>query len=172
MALIATLVVSVNGATTFGGGSAALSTEPDRRRFLTLHRSAGAIITGKQSASIEDYSKTKVPIFVFTRNPARLHFTHPTMEQITVDRNLAEIARSIDERIDGDIVIEGGRQLILAMAKEGAIDRLYLTISPAEGDGDFIDLKVLLENFTVTSEIEEGGTRLLECRYQGNSTNC
>lgn len=172
MALIATLVVAGNGATSAGGNSVLLSSEPDRRRFLTLHRSAGAIITGKQSAASEDYSKTKVPIFVFTRNLDQLNFTHPTMEQITVDRGLAEIARDIDKRIDGDIVIEGGRQLILAMAKEGAIDQLYLSISPVEGDGDFIDLNELLENFIVTSEIEESGTRLLECRYQGDATNC
>jgi hypothetical protein len=91
MALIASLAVGTNRATTLRGSSRGISTPADRNRFLALHRSAGAIITGKESAAVEDYAKTRVPIFIFTRSPERLVFQHPTMQQIVVDLSLIHI---------------------------------------------------------------------------------
>ena len=171
MALIATLAVGSNHATTLGGGSREISTPADRTRFLALHRSAGAIITGRESAAVEDYSKTQVPIFIFSRKPEKLSFPHPSMQQITVDRDLLEIARRIDQRISGDIVIEAGPRLLMAMVKVGAVDELQLSITPILGDGNFIDLKYLLSYFEIEREENESGTRLLQCRYNSDATD-
>jgi riboflavin biosynthesis pyrimidine reductase len=171
MALIASLAVGANGATTLRGSSRGISTPADRNRFLALHRSAGAIITGKESAAVEDYAKTRVPIFIFTRSPERLVFQHPTMQQIVVDRDLLEISRRIDQRISGDIVIEAGPRLLLAMAEVGAVDVLHLSITPIEGDGNFIETSMLLSNFEIESEEHQDGTQLLQGRYNGNAAN-
>jgi riboflavin biosynthesis pyrimidine reductase len=171
MALIASLAVGANNATTLGGGSRELSTPSDRARFLALHRSAGAIITGKESAAVEEYSKTEVPIFVFSRKPEKLTFQHPTMQQLTVDRDLLEISRRIDQRIPGDIVIEAGPRLLMAMVEIGAVDFLQLSITKVHGDGNFIDLDHLLSYFEIESEEIQSGTRLLQCRYNSDTTN-
>jgi dihydrofolate reductase len=171
MALIATLVVGANQATTLDGKSAPLSTPPDRARFLALHRNAGAIITGKESAAVEDYSKTEVPILIFTRNSERLHFDHPLMQQVTVDRNLSEISRVLDSRIKGDVVIEAGPRLLMALISVGAVDKLFLSISEIAGDGNFIDTQALLADFLIEGDETIEGTRLLECRYNSNSAN-
>ena len=171
MALIATLVVGSNNATSKGGQSAPLSTPADRARFLELHRSAAAIITGRKSALVEDYSKTSVPIFVFTRQQEKLAFPHPMMEQITVNENLLEITRGIESRFVGNVIIESGVELLQDLIEVGAADRLALTISPIEGDGDFIDLAKLLANFSIEKEVEVDGTRLLQCRNHSNSAN-
>jgi riboflavin biosynthesis pyrimidine reductase len=171
MALIASLAVGANGATTLRGSSSGISSPADRDRFLALHRSAGAIITGKESAIVEDYAKTRVPIFIFTRSPEKIHFQHPTMQQITVDRDLLEISRRIDQRISGDIVIEAGPRLLLAMAEVGAVDVLHLSITPIEGDGNFIDTSMLLSYFEIESEEHQDGTRLLQGRYNGDAAN-
>jgi hypothetical protein len=93
------------------------------------------------------------------------------MQQVTVDRNLLEITRIIDHRIDGAIVVEAGASLLMAMAKVGAIDLIELSQTPVLGDGGFIDVDELLADFETISEREVDGTRLLECRYQGNSAN-
>lgn len=171
MALIATLVVGSNNATSKGGQSAPLSTPADRARFLELHRSAAAIITGRKSALAEDYSKTSIPIFVFTRQQEKLTFPHPMMEQTSVNENLHEITRGIESRFAGNVIIESGVELLQDLIEVGAVDELALTISPIEGDGDFIDLVKLLANFSIEKEVEVGGTRLLECRYHSNSAN-
>ncbi|MEY4970349.1 MAG: hypothetical protein RLZZ277_580, partial [Actinomycetota bacterium] len=81
------------------------------------------------------------------------------------------ITRRIDERIEEDIVVEAGGQLLLAMVNAGVIDQLELSISPINGDGNFIEKDHLLKNFTIISDEEIDGTRLLQCRYQGNSTD-
>lgn len=171
MALIATLVVGSNNATSKGGQSSPLSTPADRSRFLALHRSASAIITGRKSATVEDYSQTRVPIFVFTRDSEKLDLPHPTMKQVTVHKNLAEMVRGIAERFDGDLIIESGVALLQPLIEVGAVDRLALSISPVTGDGDFIDVENLLSHFSIEKEVSIDGTRLLECRYNGNSAH-
>ena len=171
MALIASLVVGANNATTLNGASTGLSTPPDRARFLALHRSAGAIIIGKESAKTEDYSKTEVPIFIFSRLPEKLKLTHPQMQQITIDGDLADVARNINQRIAGDVVIEAGPQLLAALVAAGVVDVLQLSISPINGDDNFIDREKLMTSFDVESEDVIEGTRLLQCRYNGNATN-
>ena len=171
MVLIATLVVGSNNATSKGGQSAPLSTPADRARFLELHRSAAAIITGRKSALVEDYSKTSVPIFVFTRQQEKLAFPHPMMEQTIVNENLHEVTRGIESRFVGNVIIESGVELLQDLIEVGAVDGLALTISPIEGNGDIIDLAKLLANFSIEKEVEVDGTRLLECRYHSNSAN-
>ena len=171
MAVIASLVVGVNHATSRDGSSRALSTPADRERFLRRHRGASAFIIGKKSAETENYRGTTVPIFVYSRSSTPLHFSHPLMQQITVDRNLRDITQLIDLRIDGDIVVEAGPNLLMALIEEGVVDILELSISPIEGDGNFIDVEKLLKNFEVERDEVVDGTRLLSCRNQSNTSN-
>jgi riboflavin biosynthesis pyrimidine reductase len=169
MAVIASFLLGANDASSLAGKSAPLSTPADRSRFLARHRSASAFIIGKESASVESYEKTAKPIFVFTRSTQVLTFAHPMMQQVTIDRDLAEVTRGIADRIEGDIVVEAGGHLLLAMIAAGVIDCLELTISPINGDGHFIERDQLLENFEITTDKEIDGTRLLQCRYKGDS---
>ena len=172
MALIASLVVGSNGATSLHGKSAPLSTPSDRARFLTRHRSAAAFIIGKQSALMESYNASQVPIFVFSRSSETISLPHPLMQQITVDSgDLGEISRRIDQQIEGDIVIEAGASLLIAMIDAGAIDTLEISISPIEGDGHFINIENILKNFDCSEEIADDGTQLLHGRYQGNAAH-
>jgi riboflavin biosynthesis pyrimidine reductase len=93
------------------------------------------------------------------------------MQQITVDRNLRDITQLIDLRIEGDIVVEAGPTLLMALVEEGVVDILELSISPIEGDGDFIDVEKLLQNFAIEGDEEVDGTRLLSCRNQRNTSD-
>lgn len=172
MALIASLVVGSNGATTLGGKSRPLSTPIDRERFLKRHRSASAFIIGKKSAILESYAAANVPIFVFSRSSDALTLPHPLMQQVTVNRgDLAEISRRIDQRIEGEIVVEAGVSLLIALINVGVIDQWELSISPLKGDGDFLDYERFLKKFDVSEEVAADGTRLLQCRYKGDTTN-
>lgn len=171
MSVIASFLIGSNNASTLNGVSVGLSTPEDRNRFLARHRTAAAFIIGKESAARENYSASKVPIFVFSRKTEKLEFSHPMMQQINVDRNLLEITRRIDQRIEGDIVVEAGSSLLVSLIDVGAIDSLELTLSPIAGDGHFIDPETLLKNFIVEEDEVTRGTRLLKCRYQGDATN-
>jgi riboflavin biosynthesis pyrimidine reductase len=171
MALIASLVVGANMATAAGGSSQKLSTPPDRARFLALHRSARAIITGKQSAASEDYSLTEVPIFILSRSPEPLHLPSPHMQQIFIDDNLREVIQEIKLEIEGDIVVEAGPQLLRALVDCGLVEILQLSLSPIDGDEHFIDVDTLLKDFSIENDETLDGTRLLQCRYRRDSAN-
>jgi dihydrofolate reductase len=172
MALIASFVVGANGASTLGGKSSPLSTPADRNRFLARHRSAAAFIIGKHSAAIESYSASAVPIFVFTRNSDPLTFSHPLMEQVVVNQhNLVEIAKSLVDRTAGDIVVEAGATLLNALVDAGVVELFELSISPINGDGDFLNISTLLKNFQWDEELADDGTRLLQGRYKGDSAH-
>lgn len=171
MAVIASLVMGSNGATSIEGSSRGLSTPPDRERFLARHRSASAFIIGRESAARERYLSEDTPIFVFTRNTTPLHFENPAMQQINSSLGLQELVRLIDSRIEGQIVIEAGPTLLTALVAESCVDRLELSITPIEGDGNFLDCEELLQNFEIEKELTIDGTRLLECRYKGNATH-
>lgn len=172
MALIASLVVGSNGATSLNGKSSPLSTPSDRARFLQRHRGAAAFIIGKQSALIESYKASQVPIFVFSQSSDPISLPHPLMQQVTLNGgDLREISRQLDQRIEGDIVVEAGATLLAAMIEVGVIDILEISISPIAGDGNFINVEEFLQNFNYTEEIAADGTRLLQCRYQGNATH-
>lgn len=171
MTVIASLVVGSNGATSLDGLSRGLSTAADRARFLQRHRSAAAFIIGKQSALVENYGQSDVPIFIFTRSSQKIELPHPMMQQVTVDRNLREITQLIDLRIAGDIVVESGPQLLGALIDAQAIDILELSISPIAGDGRFVELDALLSQFEIIEEDVVDETRLLKCRYNRNSTD-
>lgn len=171
MAVIASFLIGRNGASTLGGISTPLSTSADRERFLARHRSASAFIIGKQSAGIESYEKTSKPIFVFTRSSEKLEFSHPSMQQVVIRNDLSEMTRLLDHRIEGDIVVEAGSRLLLAMIEVGVIDQLELTISPVDGDGHFTSQEQILQNFTIVADLEVDGTRLLQCRNKCDSPN-
>jgi riboflavin biosynthesis pyrimidine reductase len=172
MTVIASIVLGSNGAASLRGGSQGLSTPADRTRFLERHRSASAFIIGKKSAAIESYAKSRVPIFVLTRSSEKLDLTHPLMEQVTVNENLAEAICRISQSIPGNIVVEAGPSLLLALVEAGAIELLELSISPINGDGDFISIENLLSHFEIVGEEEVDGTRLLQCRDKSDATNC
>ena len=92
------------------------------------------------------------------------------MQQINVfpESDLAEITRRIDERVDGDIVVEAGAHLLTSLIEVGVIDLLELSITPIEGDAGFIDINYLISHFSEVKRREVDGTQLLECRNESN----
>jgi dihydrofolate reductase len=169
MTVIASIVLGSNGATSLNGSSIGLSTPADRTRFLARHKSASAFIIGKKSAVIESYAKSLVPIYVLTRSPVKLELPHPLMEQIIITGDLSEIVRELEKRTSGDIVVEAGPVLLMALVEAGVITTLELSISPIEGDGNFLSLEKLLSYFEIISDVEIDGTRLLQCRYKSDA---
>jgi riboflavin biosynthesis pyrimidine reductase len=171
MPVIATLVVGSNFATSKEGSSLPLSTMEDRRRFLALHRRASAIITGRESAARENYQRTSVPIYIFTRSSAPLTLPYNNMRQVTIADDLRVRVIEIAHRHSGDIVIEAGIELLLALTRVGAIDELELSFTPITGDSHYLDIDEIFSLFEIVDEQEINATRLLKCRYKGDTSN-
>lgn len=171
MAIIATLVMGSNQATSQGGKSAPLSTPADRERFLQLHRSASAFIIGKNSAAAESYRFTKIPIFVLSRDSTPIPLSHPMMQQVNVGENLGDVVRRIAQGVTGDLVVEAGPSLLMALIDENIIENLHLSITPIEGDGNYVELDSLMDTFEIVQDEMAEGTRLLQCRNKSHTSN-
>jgi riboflavin biosynthesis pyrimidine reductase len=167
MSVIATLNVGANGATTLAGSSVGISTAADRERFLKLHRRAGLHIAGRNSASSELYTSTKIPLVILTRT-TQSQIVHGR-EIINTSDGLQTVMREIKARFPAPIVVEAGPNLLRALIEQGCIEEIELSISPLLGDGNVIDHAELLSHFTVTSDENLDGTRLLHGRYNGDS---
>lgn len=171
MSVIATINIGANGATTLGGQSKPLSTPADRARFLALHHSAGSIILGRNSLQSESYQGSKAKLFVFTRKRISSDRDSETITYIDSSHGLKGAMQKVIEEGAKPILVEAGPTLIFALVKVGCIDELYLSISPIDGDGNFLSISKLLKSFEVESEETVESTRLLKCRYKSDSPN-
>lgn len=169
MSVIATINLGSNGATSKAGSSSALSSDIDRATFLDLHRSAGAYVLGRNSFDAESYRRAKVPIYILTRTPTERANLNSYAKEVNVSHGLAPAMQNIVRNNQGPIVVEAGVGLLLPLIAAGCIDELRVSISPMEGDGHYIDLRKLLTDFEIISDEEKSSTRLLKCRYKGNS---
>ena len=171
MSVIATINIGANGATTRGGQSKPLSTPADRTRFLALHRSAGSIILGRNSLQSESYQGSKAALYIFTRKSFPSDRDSQTLTFIDSSHGLKGAMKKVIEDGATPVLVEAGPTLLSALVKEGCIDELYLSISPIEGDGNFLSISELLKSFEVESEEIVESTRLLKCRYKSDSSN-
>jgi ribosomal protein L30E len=167
MSVIATLNIGANGATSLAGSSVGLSTAEDRKRFLALHRRAGAYVLGQKSAANELYTSSAAPVIILSRTlESRMK---DGQEIINSSVGLEVVMRAIKTRFPAPIVVEAGPSLLLALVKKGCIEEIELSLSPIDGDGDFIDQSEITSHFTMLSDDTIKGTRLLHGRYNGDS---
>ena len=168
MSVIATLNVGRNGATSKDGSSEAISTPADRQRFLALHRSAGTYLLGRNSYLAERYSSPNTQIFILSKSNLPIA-SAPENVTIIAAPSLIESAREIYKKGTHPIVVEAGISLLIPLIESGCIEELELSISPIDGDAHFIDVQTILSHFQIIEDTHIDGTRLLKCRYQGDS---
>ena len=168
MSVIATLNVGRNGATSKNGSSEAISSPADRQRFLALHRSAGSFLMGRNSYLAERYSSPNTQIFVLSQSGLPIADA-PENVRIISAPSLIESVREIYREAVHPIVVEAGISLLIPLIESGCIEELELSISPLDGDDHFIDVETILSYFQIIEDANVDGTRLLKCRYQGDS---
>lgn len=156
MSVVATLVVSQDGATSKDLASRGVSSAEDRKIFLERRRLVDCIIIGGNTARHEPYNRTPVPLIVVSRslvNPvagnhlARLWNCSPAQAVEKAKKSFGE-----------NILIEGGVSFINELLDHNLIDQLELSVTPAVGGENIVDWKSLLQRFSTSSTREESGT--------------
>lgn len=162
MAVVATLVVGSDGSTSKDSRSAEVSSPQDRKLFLQRRRQVDVIIVGGNTARLEPYNRTPVPLVVISRslvNPVQgNHLAHfwNCSPALAVNR-----AR---ELFGDSILIEGGVSLINELIENELIDQLELSVTPFSGGSDKIDIEQLLSHFSTVSKTEDSGTVFYSAR--------
>lgn len=162
MRVLANLVLGSDGSTTLDGSSKALSSATDRKRFHELRALASAILIGGNTARTEPYATTPVPLVVITRSDnIPVSVRQNTRAHIWQLDPISAIKKAGDE-FGGNILVEGGMNLIQELLIANQIDELYLTLSTKSGGENVYDLSALTRDFTVESSEKVDGETFLK----------
>lgn len=152
MSVVATLVVSHDGATSKEFTSAGVSSKEDRKIFLERRRSVDCIIIGGNTARHEPYNRTPVPLVVVSRslvNPvAGNHLAH--LWNCTPAQAVEKAQKIFGE----NILIEGGINFINELLEKNLLDGIEVSVTPATGGENIIDWKSLLQKFSQVTKRE------------------
>ena len=162
MSVVATLVVGSDGSTSKESRSAGISSPEDRRVFLQRRREVDVIIVGGNTARHEPYNRTPVPLIVISRslvNPVQGN--HLALFWNCSPIKAVEKARTL---FGEKILIEGGISMINELLEHKKIDQLELSVTPATGGEDTIDIEQLLSHFSQIDKREESGTIFYSAR--------
>jgi len=162
MSVLANLVMGSDGSTTLEGSSKFLSSSEDRSRFHELRAQASAILIGGNTARTEPYAATPVPLVIISKSgdiPEGVR-SNPIAHIWDLDP-VSAVARAQGE-FGGNVLIEGGINLLKELLLANQIDELYLTISEKTGGENSYDLSAMTREFTVESSEKSGNETFLK----------
>ena len=162
MAVFASLVVGSDGSTAKGGSSRGITSGVDRTAFLARRRSADFLLIGGETARVEPYHRTPVPVVISSRS----------MINSLADNRLAHWwnlspteALAIGIKKFGDnVLVESGPAIIDELLLNKVLDGIYLSITSITGGENPIDIAALLGNFVEIDRQEVEGTQFIEVR--------
>ena len=156
MSTVASLVVGRDGSTSKDESSNGVSSDADRKAFLTRRRKVDCILVGGNTARHEPYKQTPVPLVIISRshiNPvAGNDLSH--LWNMSPAQALAKAKEKFGERI----LIEAGISIIIELIDQGLIDQLDLSVTPITGGDEPIDWQELLNRFAHTNLTSIDGT--------------
>ena len=146
MTIYANLVIGQDGSTTRNGSSKSLSSQEDRRRFHELRRKVNCIFIGGETARLEPYSKTPIPLVVVSKSQKINEISTNPISKILNTNPKAALEMAINE-YGPDVLIEGGPNLLIAVLD--LVDELYITLSKEKGDGQLVSFDGLTRGFVM-----------------------
>ena len=162
MPVFATLVIGSDGSTSKDGSSKAIASGADRTQFLARRREVDFILIGGKTARSEPYHRTPVPVVVASRSMINsladnrdAHWWNCTPMQ-ALERGI--------KTFGSNVLVEAGTSLILELIAEGALDGIYLSITPKKDGDEKIDYQSLLANFTEITNREVEGTKFIKAK--------
>ena len=162
MRVLANLVLGSDGSTTLDGSSKALSSATDRKRFHELRAQASAILIGGNTARSEPYATTPVPLAVITRSGNIPESVKGNPKAQIWELDPISAIKKAGEEFGGNILVEGGINLVQELLIANQIDELYLTLSKKSGGENVYDLSALIRDFTVESSEKIDGETFLK----------
>ena len=162
MAVFASLVVGSDGSTAKGGSSRGITSGVDRTAFLARRRSADFLLIGGETARVEPYHRTPVPVVISSRS----------MINSLADNRLAHwwnlspteaLAKGI-KKFGDNVLVESGPAIIDELLLNKVLDGIYLSITSVTGGENPIDIAALLGNFVEIDRQEVEGTQFIEVR--------
>jgi riboflavin biosynthesis pyrimidine reductase len=162
MAVFATLVTGVDGSTTKNGSSREITSGADRSEFLARRRDADFILIGGKTARSEPYHLTPVPVVVASRSMVNALADNRTAYWWNASPTQA-LEKGI-KKFGSNVLVEAGATFIFELIKDGALDGIYLSVSPVSGGEAKIDYQELLDKFQDVTHRKVDGTQFYQAQ--------
>ncbi len=163
MAVIASLVLAADGSSTLAGTSDTVTTAIDRQRFLARRRTCHAILIGGNTARIERYERTPVPLVILSHARPDLLDVNPKAHWWSISP-IQAVARAHWE-FGSRLSIEGGIAFISELLEANLITQLELSITSHVGGENRVDYLDLLSHFEKIETEEIEGTIFHSCTF-------
>ncbi|TRZ73954.1 MAG: hypothetical protein D4Q78_00330 [Streptomycetaceae bacterium] len=157
MGITASLVVGIDGSTTWSANSAGISTPADSADFLARRKGYDCIIIGGNTARTEPYSQTPVPLVIISRGEINPVPQNP--DAFLWNVSITDAIEAARKEFGADIHIEAGASLVKELLEKQRVDDLYLTLTPALGGSHPFDWKSALKTFPHCAMHEIGVTK-------------
>jgi riboflavin biosynthesis pyrimidine reductase len=162
MAVFASLVVGADGSTAKGGNSRGITSGVDRTAFLARRRSADFLLIGGETARVEPYHRTPVPVVISSRSMISSLADNRLAHWWTLSPTEA-LAKGV-KKFGENVLVESGPSLIDQLLLNNVLDGIYLSITSVTGGENPIDIAALLENFAEIDRKDLEGTQFIEAR--------
>jgi len=162
MAVIASLVVGADGSTAKGGNSRGITSGIDRTTFLDRRRSADFLLIGGETARVEPYQRTPVPVVISSRSIINSLADNRLAHWWNLSPTEA-LAKGI-QKFGENVLVESGPSIIDELLLNKVLDGIYLSITSVLGGENPIDIAELLGNFVEIDRQEVEGTQFIEAR--------
>ena len=162
MAVIASLVVGADGSTAKGGNSRGITSGIDRTTFLDRRRSADFLLIGGETARVEPYQRTPVPVVISSRSIINSLADNRLAHWWNLSPTEA-LAKGI-QKFGENVLVESGPSIINELLLNKVLDGIYLSITSVLGGENPIDIAELLGNFVEIDRQEVEGTQFIEAR--------
>lgn len=161
MTVQAMLVLGMDGSTSLGGNSAGITSPADQAQFLLKRRQGDVIIIGGNTARLESYRRTPVPLVVLSHTFPEIVNENPQAHWWNLSP--LEAVQKAEREFGPAVIIEGGISLLRQLLSARAISRLDLSVTPISGGENRIDLTELLSHFKVVVESSSEKTLFYNC---------
>ena len=162
MAVFASLVVGADGSTTKDGNSRGIASGVDRTAFLARRRSVDFLLIGGETARVEPYHRTPVPVVISSRSIINSLADNRLAHWWNLSPSEA-LAKGI-KKFGENVLVESGPSIIDDLLLNQALDGIYLSITSVTGGENPIDIAALLGNFVEIYRQEVEGTQFIEAR--------
>jgi len=162
MAVFASLVVGADGSTAKGGNSRGITSGVDRTAFLARRRSVDFLLIGGETARVEPYHRTPVPVVISSRSMINSLADNRLAHWWTLSPTEA-LAKGV-KKFGENVLVESGPSLIDQLLLNNVLDGIYLSITSVTGGENPIDIAALLENFAEIDRKDLEGTQFIEAR--------
>jgi riboflavin biosynthesis pyrimidine reductase len=98
-----------------------------------------------------------VELVVITRSPENIGSAAQNPRHRTINQSPAQVIEELLQQGKKNILVEGGANFLRDLLSHRLLDGIYITMANGEGDGNFVEIDELTQDFEIESIDDSDG---------------